>query len=163
MDIGKRNRLAGKAYEEEIVKRLNSSNLFPLLGLSRDYDPAADKRKIDIVPVNAKDTFSYDIQAKVSTNKLQYPKLLSQMNESRTMTEVVEKIPVIFHKYNTKSTTGKFLLRAKYAILYQDDFLEIIEHLERYRQGYNELMCYWDSISDEEKPKLAERLDKIGL
>ena len=40
---------------------------------------------------------------------------------------------------------------------------ETNSELERYKQGYNELMCYWDSISDEEKPELHERLLKLGL
>ena len=32
-----------------------------------------------------------------------------------------------------------------------------------YKKGFEELMCYFDSISDEEKPKLNKRLNKLGL
>ena len=31
----------------------------------------------------------------------------------------------------------------------------------KYKKAYTEVMCYFDSISDEEQPKLAKRLDKI--
>lgn len=31
----------------------------------------------------------------------------------------------------------------------------------KYKKAYYEVMQYFDSISDEEKPKLARRLDKI--
>jgi len=32
-----------------------------------------------------------------------------------------------------------------------------------YRKGYNILMEYWDSLPDEEKPKIDEELKKVGL
>ena len=32
-----------------------------------------------------------------------------------------------------------------------------------YKQGFDEVMCYFDSISDEERPKLHEKLQKLGL
>ena len=37
------------------------------------------------------------------------------------------------------------------------------EELAKYKAGFDEVMCYFDSISDEEQPKLVERLEKIGL
>ena len=163
MNIGKRNLLAGKQYEDEIANTLNESRLFPPLGSSQDYDQEADKRKIDIVPKDVSDDFKYDIQAKVSTNKLQYPKLLSQMDSSRTMTETVENIAVLFHKYNTKSHSGRYMLRAKYAILNQDDFIEIIEELARYKKGYAELMTYWDSFPDDAKVDIDKILKTLKL
>lgn len=33
----------------------------------------------------------------------------------------------------------------------------------KYKKAYEELMCYFDSISDEEKPKLNEKLKELGL
>lgn len=30
-----------------------------------------------------------------------------------------------------------------------------------YKKAYQELSCYFDSISDEEQPKVAKRLEKI--
>jgi hypothetical protein len=37
------------------------------------------------------------------------------------------------------------------------------EKLRKYYYGFNELMEYFDSISDEEKPILHEKLLKLGL
>lgn len=34
---------------------------------------------------------------------------------------------------------------------------------ENYVQAYHLLMNYWDSISDEEQPKLNKQLEKLGL
>lgn len=44
-----------------------------------------------------------------------------------------------------------------------DKFGEIVIKESKYKKGFEELMCYFDSISDEEKPKLNERLRKLGL
>lgn len=44
-----------------------------------------------------------------------------------------------------------------------DKFGKPIPYVSKYKQGYDELMCYFDSISDEEQPKLIKRLEKIGL
>jgi len=30
-----------------------------------------------------------------------------------------------------------------------------------YKKAYNILMEYWDSLPDEEKPKISKRLDKV--
>ena len=38
-----------------------------------------------------------------------------------------------------------------------------IRRLSKYYHGYNEVMKYFDSISDEEKPKLHKKLKKLGL
>lgn len=45
-----------------------------------------------------------------------------------------------------------------------DEYKIIFEQKEpNYKEGYNELMDFWDSISDEEKPLLDKRLKKLGL
>ena len=38
---------------------------------------------------------------------------------------------------------------------------KLIKERDMYRQAYEELSCYFDSISDEEQPKIAKRLEKI--
>ena len=37
------------------------------------------------------------------------------------------------------------------------------EQEDKYEQGFNILMEYFDSLPDEEKPKIHERLKKLGL
>lgn len=38
---------------------------------------------------------------------------------------------------------------------------KLIKERDVYKQAYEELFCYFDSISDEEQPKVAKRLEKI--
>ena len=38
---------------------------------------------------------------------------------------------------------------------------KLIKERDMYKQAYEELSCYFDSISDEEQPKIAKRLEKI--
>lgn len=38
-----------------------------------------------------------------------------------------------------------------------------IEELKKYKKGYEILICYFDSISDEEQPKVAKKLEKLLL
>lgn len=38
---------------------------------------------------------------------------------------------------------------------------KLIKEKDMYKQAYKELVCYFDSISDEEQPKVAKKLEKI--
>lgn len=40
---------------------------------------------------------------------------------------------------------------------------ELLDMVDKYKEGYNILMEYWDSLPDEEKPKIHKKLEKIGL
>ena len=44
-----------------------------------------------------------------------------------------------------------------------DEVVKLKLEVEKYKSGFDEVMCYFDSISDEEKPLLSERLNKLGL
>ena len=41
------------------------------------------------------------------------------------------------------------------------DYLQ--SQLNRYKEGYNILMEYWDSIPDEEKDDVSRRLNNLGI
>jgi hypothetical protein len=41
--------------------------------------------------------------------------------------------------------------------------MRVIEELSRYYYGFQEYDCYFDSISDEEKPKLNKKLKKLKI
>lgn len=41
--------------------------------------------------------------------------------------------------------------------------LEELKQLRNYKKGFYLLMEYWDSIADEEKPKLDKQLKRLGL
>ncbi len=45
-----------------------------------------------------------------------------------------------------------------------NEFIKMLERdKERYEKAYYLLMEYFDSISDEEKPKVSKELEKLGL
>jgi hypothetical protein len=46
---------------------------------------------------------------------------------------------------------------------YGEGMKATLERLSKYYHGYYEVMKYFDSISDEEKPKLHRKLSKLGL
>ena len=41
--------------------------------------------------------------------------------------------------------------------------LDLMKEKDKYEKGFNILYEYFDSISDEEKPKVSKQLNKIGL
>tara|TARA_Y100000593_G_C4255438_1_gene309401 strand:+ start:1035 stop:1214 length:180 start_codon:yes stop_codon:yes gene_type:complete len=46
----------------------------------------------------------------------------------------------------------------------EQETIEVLrQELKKYIRGYEILIKYWDSISDEEKQKAHEELTKIGL
>ena len=46
----------------------------------------------------------------------------------------------------------------------EQETIEVLrQELKKYVRGYEILIKYWDSISDEEKQKAHEELTKIGL
>lgn len=38
-----------------------------------------------------------------------------------------------------------------------------IERESKYKKGFEELLCYFDSISEDEQPKIAKKLEELGL
>ena len=47
-----------------------------------------------------------------------------------------------------------------------DDYTDIcfwLDELKKYQEGFKILMEYFDSIADEEKPKVDKRLKRLGL
>jgi len=40
---------------------------------------------------------------------------------------------------------------------------ELKSELKKFQKVYEILICYYDSISDEEKPKVDKKLNKLGL
>ena len=43
----------------------------------------------------------------------------------------------------------------------KDVIASIKKEKRNYKKAFNEVMCYFDSISDEEQPKLLKKIDKI--
>jgi len=155
-----RNRLAGIAYERSIVQQINDSKLFVEVGRSAEIDKVMDAKKVDIIPIDVElfKAFEYRIQAKTSTKHIHYIKLLKEIEDNNE-----SGIAVVLHKKTLKVEGDRYLTEGTYAILSQEDFFNIIEELERYKAGFKEYSQYWDSIPDDEKPGLHERLKKLGI
>jgi len=45
----------------------------------------------------------------------------------------------------------------------QETIKELRAEKKRYKKGFEIMICYFDSISDEEQPKVNKQLEKIGL
>jgi 3,4-dihydroxy-2-butanone 4-phosphate synthase len=41
--------------------------------------------------------------------------------------------------------------------------LNLMKEADKYRKGFNLLLDYFDSISDEEQPKVSKQLERVGL
>ena len=46
---------------------------------------------------------------------------------------------------------------------YRDRIKQLIKERNKYKKAYETLLCYFDSISDEEKHKVDKILTKLGL
>ena len=156
MTIGKRNLRAGPAYEKEIVDEFNAHQLFPTLFRSQEINKKADKNKNDIVAQNVND-FEFSIQAKSTTNKVPYYKLIDELKENYPF-----HTPLVFHKYN-KRVKDRYITKDRYVILRQEDFIKILVDKKKYEQAYLELMTYWDTFTDSQQKVLDEFLNNVGL
>jgi hypothetical protein len=60
----------------------------------------------------------------------------------------------------------KYLKNTLKESLGSDDYTDVLfyfDELKKYQKGFNILMEYFDSIADEEKPKVNKRLKRLGL
>ena len=160
MQKKRRNTFAGEAYEKDLVDILNEIEVFPKVLSTKKLRPDLDRSKIDIYPVEEVDAkeFKYRIQAKSSTKHVNYADLLSKVGKIHE-----SDVQVILHKKTKRVAEDRFITTGTYAILSQDNFLNLIADLERYKLGYAEVMTFWDSIPDEQQPELHKFLSSIGL
>lgn len=161
-----RNRNAGNGWERETARILNGKSLgdkiipkdgvgksiplsklpeeyfdlFPKVGTTRELSRSLDSKKIDITTTNPNSIkdFPYLIQNKSIAGSVSYPKLLRLMKEK---TIDYEGILVVFHeeteKKIQKNKTAKFFKRDNFAILFLDDFLDMMFELQTLKQTLN--------------------------
>ncbi len=158
-----RNRAAGHNWEREIVNMFNSSPLYPTVGTAREYSVYYDGKKVDIVTkdISQMGDFNLAIQAKTTTVTAPYPKLLKQLRKGKKELGL-DAVPVVFHK-QTERVGNRFMPRDKYACLFLEDFLAMDKDRRRYKEAYELLNEYFDSIDDKEKPEVNKRLTELGL
>ncbi len=96
--------------------------------------------------------FPYNVQAKSYSKSILYPKLLSEIEcENGT-------INVIAHK-QTQRSGDRFMTRGKFAIMNIEDFWKLVA----YRRGYEILIQYFDSLTDEERVEADKQLKQVKL
>jgi len=164
-----RNQTAGHNYERDIVKEFKKAG-FPHVVTSRVESRSRDDQGIDFINrdehirgrlpfnVQSKTLTDYEI-ASGRTEKVKYREILASIPFSEGI------IPVFLHRH-TVPKHGKFWKEGEYAFMYQRDFFTLIEatnNAKRYEEAFNAVMCYFDSISEEEQPKLLKQLKKLGL
>jgi len=163
MGTGTRNKNAGSNWEREIVTLLNSEKIFHKVGTSRLLSKSFDDNKIDVITevISKMEEFGLAIQAKTSTTTLRYPQLLNEVKEGMSKLGI-SCTPVIFHK-QTQRVKERFMPRGTFASLYLGDFIKIFKKLEVYKQAYELLNSYFDSIPDDEKDSVNAKLLKLEL
>lgn len=162
--MANRNRTAGHNWERIIVNLLNSFKAVPEVGTARELSQYYDNKKIDIVTriIQEMDEFGLAIQAKNTTAKAAYPKLLDEIKTSLKELKLEEALPVIFHN-QTKKVGNRFMPRGQYACLYLKDFLKIFVKIHRYKQGFKLLEKYFDLIPEKDQIELDIELKKLDL
>ncbi len=158
-----RNRNAGHNWEREIVNMFSPLSSYPTVGTAREYSVYYDSKKIDIVTkdISQMGDFNLAIQAKTTTTTASYPKLLKELNEGKKELKL-DVIPVVFHK-QTKRVGSRFMPRGNFACLFLEDFLAMDRDRRRYKEAFELLNEYFDSIDDKDKPEISQRLTKLGL
>lgn len=125
---GKRNRSAGHKWERKCVHEFIRIG-FPHVVTSRSENRSRDAAKIDLVNKDelVNGVLPYSIQCKTLSTAAPYPKLLSEMGD------IAGAIKVVLHKQTKKSEGGKFVESGRYACLYMDDLLNLIEENNKLR------------------------------
>jgi hypothetical protein len=84
------------------------------------------------------------------------------------MKEITDKLILIKRKYpfvceihRNEISQTKNLVLSTTDLIFAQKIVDSYNEIEKYKKAYAELSCYFDSISDEEQPKVAKRLKKI--
>jgi len=123
--MSNRNRVAGHNFERQCINILKSIG-YTDAASSRSSNRNRDALKIDIVNkdeiVNGR--LPWAIQCKNVVNHLKYAKVIAEMPKEPNVTRVV------FHN-QTEKVGERFITRDQFAILYLDDFIEIMKKLKQ--------------------------------
>lgn len=161
-----KNATKGHNYERDVIKILQNIG-FPHAVSTRSESRSLDAQKVDITNKNAHKNgrLPFNFQCKSLTDveiesgrleKVKYRELLHEIEISEGIYNVV------LHRHTVKKETN-FMVQGEYAFMHQKDFFALVAEKEKFQKAYLEVMEYFDSIGDEEKPILNERLKALGL
>lgn len=124
---GKRNRLAGNNEELRVIKKLITIGFKGLI-TSRFNSRHRDNAKVDIMykDESISGRLPYNFQVKTLAKPCAYGKLLKEMPEGK-------EVNVVLHKQTKKDVSGRFQKVGEYAILNAEDFYDLIEIIQHFR------------------------------
>lgn len=127
---GKRNKAAGSGWERELAIKFRELG-FPHVITTRQGSRLRDSQKIDLMNSD-EDKYGrlpYNVQAKNVVGHLAYGKVLGELPKEEGI------INVILHKQTAK-VNDRFIGKEKFAIMYMDDFLNLIKELNERRKPF---------------------------
>ena len=124
MTNGKRNRACGHKFELDCVKIFKEIGYTDTVS-SRSSNRNRDAQKIDLVNKDeiVSGRLPWAVQCKNTVSHLSYGQVLSEMPKEPNVTRV------IFHN-QTKKVGTRFITTDRFAILYLEDFIEIMKKLK---------------------------------
>jgi hypothetical protein len=153
-----RSRRVGIKYEQDSVNKLKDTGYFANIGSSRLLSRWYDNNKIDICNANesVNGKLPYHIQCKCYKGNIDYMKVYEEIPK------VEDCINMVWHKRTEKRGT-RFFTVGNYVFLSEDDAIRMMVTIERYKEAYELLNEHFDSIDDEFKPEVHEKLEQLGL
>ena len=121
---GKRNRAAGHSFELEITAAFKQAGYLHVI-TSRSESRSRDNMKIDLINKDERVTgrLPYNVQCKNVVGKIDYHKILSELPKEADI------VNVVLHK-QTQRVGTRFIVRDKFAIMYQEDFFKLVKELK---------------------------------
>ncbi len=125
-----RNTAVGHSYERELVTIFKEIG-FADVATSRACNRTRDAQKIDLANTDEsiQGRLPYNVQAKCMVGTIPYQKILGEIPVTPGL------INVVLHKKTEKAKTGsKFLVKERYAFMYQHDFFQMVKQLEELKK-----------------------------
>lgn len=161
---GPRNKNAGYVFENE-VKELVIALGFPHAVLARVESVARDRDKVDIMNKaefkHGRIPYNFQCKNISSGTKLNYQQILDVMPKG-------DEINIVLHNHTVKQHTKtkgqvRFVTKGQYAITNMADMFKLLQQIQNLEKAYKILHDYFDSIPEQDKAKVAQQLEALGL
>lgn len=123
---GRRNKQCGSTWERTLAQKFRELGFKDVI-TTRQGSRELDALKIDLMNSNtsAEGRLPYNVQAKNVKGHLPYAKVIGELPKENNI------INVVCHKM-TEKKNNRFVEVDKFAILYLDDFLDMVKRLKQY-------------------------------
>lgn len=131
---GKRNRQAGHKFELDCVKAFKKAGFNDCVS-SRSSNRNRDAQKIDLV--NRDEILSgrlpWAVQCKNIKGHVKYASIINELPKEDNV------VRVVLHN-QTEKINNRFITRDRFAILYMEDFMEMVRKLKEYDTNGKRIM-----------------------